>query len=66
MKNFVLYRRIEIALIIYGIILYFYFQPQTFWKGIVLGLSIQISFMLFLDYYAESRGEVYLMFLQSL
>ena len=66
MKNFVLYRRIEIALIISGIILYFYFQPQTFWKGIALGLSIQISFMLFLDYYAESRGGVYLMFLQSL
>jgi hypothetical protein len=66
MKNFVLYRRIEIALIISGIILYFYFQPKTFWKGIGLGLSVQSSFMLLLDYFAESRGKVYLMFLQSL
>jgi hypothetical protein len=40
MKNFVLYRWIEIA--------------------------FQSSFMLLLDYFAESRGKAYLMFLQSL
>jgi hypothetical protein len=66
MKNFIVYRWIEIALIIIGIILYFYFQPQPLWKGIGLGLSIQSSFMLLLDYFAESRGKAYLLFLQSL
>ena len=40
MKNFVLYRWIEIA--------------------------FQSSFMLLLDYFAESRGKAYLLFLQSL
>jgi hypothetical protein len=35
-------------------------------KGLGLGLAIQASFMLLLDYFAESRGKVYLDYLQSL
>jgi hypothetical protein len=66
MKNFVLYRWIEIALIVIGIVLFLYFQPMTFWKGVGLGLAIQSSFMLFLDYFAESRGKVYMDYLQDL
>jgi hypothetical protein len=66
MKKFVLYRWVEIALVIVGIALCLYFQPMTLWKGIGLGLAIQSSFMLLLDYFAESRGKVYLDYLQTL
>jgi hypothetical protein len=66
MKNFVLYRWIEIALIVIGIVLFLYFQPMTLWKGVGLGLAIQSSFMLLLDYFAESRGKVYMDYLQDL
>jgi hypothetical protein len=53
-------------LVVMGIALFLYFQPMTLWKGIGLGLAIQSSFMLFLDYFAESRGKVYLDYLQTL
>jgi multidrug transporter EmrE-like cation transporter len=66
MKNFVLYRWIEIALVVIGIALFLYFQPMTLWKGVGLGLAIQSIFMLLLDYFAESRGKVYLDYLQTL
>jgi hypothetical protein len=66
MKNFVLYRWIEIALIAFGIVMFLYFQPMTLLKGIGLGLAIQASFMLLLDFFAESRGKVYMDYLHSL
>lgn len=66
MKNFVLYRWIEIALMLIGILMFFYFQPMTVWRGVGLGLSIQAGFMLLLDFFAESRGKIYLEFLKNL
>ncbi len=66
MKNFVIYRWIEIILLLVGIIMFFYFEPNTLWKGVGLGLSIQASFMLILDFFAESRGKTYLEFLEKL
>ncbi|MEW6005927.1 MAG: hypothetical protein AB1695_11495 [Stygiobacter sp.] len=66
MKNFAIYKWIEIALILVGIIMLFFFQPTTIWKGIGLGLFIQASFMLLLDLIAESRGKTYLEYLQTL
>lgn len=66
MKNFVIYRWIEILLLIIGLVLAFTFSTQTFWKGIGLGLAIQSGFMLLLDYFAESRGAVYLDYLKQL
>ncbi len=65
MKNFVLYRWIEIGLLLIGFALFFIFQPETFWKGFGIGLSIQSCFMLLLDFFAESRGKVYLDYLQN-
>ena len=64
MKNFMIYRWIEILLLIVGFVLAFTFPTQTFWKGI--GLAIQAGFMLLLDYFAESRGAVYLDYLNQL
>jgi hypothetical protein len=65
MKNFVIYRWVEIVLIVFGMFLFFYNQPQNLWKGIGLGLMIQASIMLFLDYFAESRGKNYLEYLKT-
>lgn len=56
-SNFILYRWIEIALMLIGVLLFFYFQPMTIWKGLGLGLFIQSSLMLLLDFFAENRGK---------
>jgi hypothetical protein len=66
MKNFAIYKWVEIALILVGIIMFFYFKPMTIWKGVGLGLFIQASFMLLLDFFAESRGKTYLEYLQTI
>jgi len=66
MKNFVLYRWIEISLIIIGIIMFLFLGPGTIWRGVGLGLFIQAGLMLLFDYFAESRGTIYLEYLQNL
>lgn len=66
MKNFEVYRWVEIVLLIIGLIMFFSFSPMTFWKGIGLGLFIQAGLMLLLDFFAESRGEIYLEYLRTL
>jgi multidrug transporter EmrE-like cation transporter len=66
MKNFALYKWLEISLIVVGIIMFFYFQPTSILRGIGLGLFIQAGFMLLLDFFAESRGRIYLEYLQTL
>lgn len=61
-SNFVLYKWIEIALNIGGVILFFCCKKlsHVFWKGIGLGLIIQASLMLSLDIIAEKRATAYL------
>jgi magnesium-transporting ATPase (P-type) len=62
MKNFVIYRWIEIAFIVTGLILIFLFRSnpdKTFWYGLGMALAIQATIMLGVDYFAEQRGEVY-------
>lgn len=66
MKNFTIYKWVEIVLIFVGIIMLFYFQPLTIWKGVGLGLAIQAGFMLILDFFAESRGKIYLEYLMTI
>jgi drug/metabolite transporter (DMT)-like permease len=63
MKNFVLYRWVEIALVITGVVLFFYFKnniDQQFWKGFGLSLAIMAFVALSADYFAEKRGDIYL------
>jgi hypothetical protein len=62
LQNFTIYKWIEITLIITGIILIivFYKSPQTFWKGIGLGLLIQATIMLCLDIMAQYRADIYI------
>jgi ABC-type xylose transport system permease subunit len=62
MKNFVIYRWVEILLAVTGIILFFYFRnnaTQTFWKGLGLALAAMALIGLTADYFAEKRGRVY-------
>ena len=66
MKNFDIYRWVEIVLLVMGLFLFFYFQSMTIWKGLGLGLFIQAGFMLLLDFFAESRGKIYLEYLKTL
>lgn len=66
MKSFALYKRIEIGIIITGLFLFFYFTEYTVTKGLGLGLFIQATLMLVFDFFAESRGRVYLDWLRSL
>ncbi|HRI23595.1 MAG TPA: hypothetical protein PLZ45_02910 [Ferruginibacter sp.] len=69
MKNFGIYRWVEIALIIAGLVLIFLFRSnpgKTFWYGLGITLAIQAVLMLGADFFAERRGAVYTEELQNL
>ena len=66
LTNFVIYRYVEIALIIFGILLMYRTMDDTFWRGIGLGLFVQASIVLSLDFFAERRGHIYIEYLQGL
>jgi len=62
MMNFVIYRWVEIAFIITGLVLIFLFRlnaGKTFWYGFGVALAIQAAIMLGADYFAEKRGKIY-------
>ena len=62
MKNFVIYRWVEIAFIITGLVLIFLFKSnpdKSFWYGFGIALAIQAIIMLGADYFAEKRGKLY-------
>ncbi len=65
MQLFSLLKKIEIALIIIGIILFFVFKNNLLLKGIAIGLVIQASIMLTMDLIAEKRAKIYLNHLKS-
>jgi hypothetical protein len=64
MKNFLIYRYVEIALLLVGVLLLF--TTKGFWQGVGIGLFIQASLMLSLDYFAEQRGKVYVEVLKGM
>lgn len=66
MKNFIIYRYVEIVLLISSLLLMFLFDHSLFLKGIGIGLFIQSALMLALDFFAEKRGQEYLDFLQGI
>lgn len=66
LSNFVIYRYVEIGLIFLGIVLMYSSMNDTFWRGIGLGLFIQASIVLSLDFFAERRGHHYIVYLQEL
>jgi len=63
MKNFVVYRWVEIILATAGVVLVLYFKSNPemqFWKGLGLSLAIMALIALSADYFAEKRGDMYL------
>ncbi len=68
MKNFVIYRYVEIVLVIAGLGMFYYFSnnpTKDFWKGLGAGLFIMSILALSADYFAERRGHVYTNGLES-
>lgn len=68
MKNFVIYRWVEIILFLLGIGLFFYFKDTTdkiFWKGFGVTLTIMALTALTADYFAAQRGTIYLKGLEA-
>ena len=69
MKNFVIYRWIEIAFIVAGLALIFLYRSnpdRSFWFGLGITLAIQATLMLGADYFAEKRGGIYTEELQKI
>jgi len=63
MRNFVIYRWVEMALLIAGLVLWFRFrhtESMAYWKGLGAALSIMAVIALAADYFAEKRGSIYL------
>ena len=66
MKNFVVYRGVEIALAAVGVILILAQIFGSIGQGFGTGLLIQSLLMLVADYFAMKRGQLYLDWLQEL
>ncbi len=61
-RSFIVYRWIEIVLVLAGITLIFYFsgeKEKSFWLGFGFALAVQAALMLSADYFAQKRGKVY-------
>jgi hypothetical protein len=59
-KNFDIYKIIEIALSVVGVVLVIVFrQDKNVWLGVGLGLTLQSLLMLGLDFFAEKRADAY-------
>ncbi len=62
MKNFVIYRWVEIFLFAAGAGLYLYFIrdfKNDFWRGFGLALAVMAILALTADFFAEKRGNIY-------
>lgn len=62
MKNFRVYKSIEIILLAIGIVLTFALRKNNLWNSVGIGLIIQSSLMLILDLFAEKRAHDYVKF----
>ena len=63
MKNFVIYRYTEIALLVGGIAVLLFFRNQPakqWWMGLAAGFALQAALMLLADGFAERRGLTYI------
>lgn len=65
-KNFKIYKWIEIVLLATGIALVLALRGKDLWYAVGIGLIIQSSLMLVLDLFAEKRADDYLRFISGL
>jgi len=66
MKNFAVYKSVEIVMLGLGVGLIAFLQRQDWAAGIGAGLVLQSAFMLSLDVFAEARGQDYVQALGAL
>jgi len=66
MKNFNIYKTIEMALLVVGVCLIGFFPRIDVAAGVGAGLVLQAAFTLALDMFAEVRGQDYLVALKGL
>lgn len=66
MKNFSIYKAIELLLLIIGVGMIAFFQRHNVVAGIGVGLVLQSAFTLALDVFAEARGAEYLSAIKDL
>ena len=66
MKNFSIYKTIEMMLLIVGVGMIAFLQRQDMAVGIGVGLVLQAAFTLTLDLFAEARGAEYLSAIQRI
>lgn len=66
MKNFSIYKAIEMALLIVGVGVIAFLQRYDMAAGLAVGLVLQAAFTLTLDIFAEARGADYLSALLSI
>ncbi len=66
MKYFRLYKMVEIALAIIGLLLTYLLHEMMFWYAFGIGLLAQAGIVLVLDLLAERRGEMYLNAIRAL
>lgn len=62
MKNFIIYRYVELFLFLVGSALYIYFIrdfKNDFWRGFGLALAVMALLALAADFFSEKRGKVY-------
>jgi Ca2+/Na+ antiporter len=62
LKNFTIYRYVEVFLLLVGAGLYIYFIKDfknDFWRGFGLALAVMALLALTADFFAEKRGKVY-------
>lgn len=67
-RNFVIYRWVELALLVTGLILSMVYGQnpgRTFWYGFGIALALQAGILLVADYFAEKRALNYTRGLQS-
>jgi hypothetical protein len=60
MKNFSIYKAVEMLLLVVGLLLIVFWQANDVAAGIGAGLVLQSAFTLCLDLFAEARGQDYL------
>jgi hypothetical protein len=69
MKNFVLYRWLEIVFILIGLLFIFLFRTnpgKAFWYGFGITLTVQTILLFGADLIAERRGKVYITRLETI
>lgn len=60
MKNFSLYKKVEVAFVVIGLLLIFFVPTREFWLGIGVGMLLQGALMLTADIFAERRAIAYI------